>query len=628
MSTEQQSFNPPTTAKDHHEKIKTYWDDDIWKTDGKRPLVVALDQGTSSTRVCLVTQTGRLLAWAQMEHEQIYPRQGWHEHDPIVLIQNSLACVQAVQQVLTTHTQGSGGTSSTSTSSGGTSSGGTSINAKIAAIGITNQRETTLAWNRKTGMPYYNAIVWDDARTAHIAMEIGKDGDKDCLRAATGLPLSSYFAGTKVRWLLDHVQQLRTDLQNDPDQVCFGTIDTWLVYQLTGQVPSPSVAAASPHHPPHLRCRGQFVTDVTNASRWLFLDLQTQKWDPQLVDRVCAPHKVPLTALPTVVASSRIYGKCTVPMELIHNVPIAAVLGDQQAALFGQTAFSAGQAKNTYGTGLFLMMNTGPTAIPSTHGLLTTIAYQMEGQPVQYALEGSVAHAGSTIQWLRDKLQIIDSAPDTEDLATETNEGLYFVPAFGGLFCPHWRADARACLVGLTASHHKGHVCRAALEAAAYQTVEVLQAMQADSGITLSSLKVDGGASANRLLMQFQADMLAVPVIQPVVMETTSLGAAFAAGLAVGVWESMDELASLWAVQHTFEPQLKNETRQKYMAEWKKAVSKSLGWVLEDMPKEKKKTIELRNILDVSTWTQGTALTVAIGSLLVGIMAGRWSRRS
>jgi len=355
--------------------IKLFWDEDIWKADGKRPLVAALDQGTSSTRVCLVTQTGRLLASAQMEHEQFYPQQGWHEHDPIDLIQNSLACVQAVQQMLMKHSQG-GGTSGSSGSStttavpttttttttattrggGGGHSGGhsggsvASINAKIAAIGITNQRETTLAWNRKTGIPYYNAIVWDDARTAHMAMEISKGGDKDCLRDATGLPLSSYFAGTKVRWLLDNVEQLRDDLQNDPEQVCFGTVDTWLVYQLTGQVPSPSAVTSSV-----LRCQGQFVTDVTNASRWLFLVLATQKWDQSLVDRVCAPHRVPLSALPTVVASSRIYGKCTIPMELIHNVPIAAVLGDQQAALFGQTAFSAGQAKNTYGTGLFLM---------------------------------------------------------------------------------------------------------------------------------------------------------------------------------------------------------------------------------------------------------------------------------
>ena len=578
--------------------MKTTWQSDVWQgSRTARSLVGALDQGTSSTRFVVFTQSGQLLASAQLEHEQLYPQQGWHEHNPLDLITNSLACMEGVQKLFLKHTN---------------------MGKKVVlqALGITNQRETTLAWNKLTGVPYYNAIVWDDARTSHIAASLG---DINTLRAATGLPLSSYFSGTKVKWLIDNVPELRADLTARPDQVCFGTVDTWLVYQLTGQ---PSNVDGA------LNCQGQFTTDVTNASRWLFLNLATQQWDERLVAHVCAPHQVPLSTLPTVGPSARNFGTVqsaalgsVSALPMLENVPIAAVLGDQQAALFGQTAFSAGQAKNTYGTGLFLMMNTGPTPISSTHGLLTTIAYQMENEPVIYALEGSVAHAGSTIQWLRDKLQIIDAAPDTEDLATETNDGLYFVPAFGGLFCPHWRADARACLVGLTAGHHKGHVCRAALEAAAYQTREVLEAMQADAGITLDTLKVDGGASANRLLMQFQADILHVPVVQPVVMETTSLGAAFAAGLTVGVWESQQQLSELWAIQHTFTPQMLDGARQKYFGEWKKAVSKSLGWVEENMPKENKSLVKKL----ISLLLQETSLVAATATLVVGFVLGRMS---
>ena len=441
----------------------------------------------------------------------------------------------------------------------------------LAAIGITNQRETTIAWNAKTGVPYYNAIVWDDLRTTSIASQIAA-GNPDRLRDKTGLPCASYFAGTKVKWMLDNVPQLQADLQN-PDQrdyVRFGTVDTWLLYQLTGS-PSQHHGAAN--------VGGLFYTDVSNASRWLFCDIAKVEWDKELVDTICSPHSLPMSALPAIQKSSEVYAACAKdacrtlknsPVEYVMGVPVAAILGDQQAALFGQGAYEPGEAKNTYGTGMFLMMNTGTKRVPSEHGLLTTIAYQISGKTpeeskVHYALEGSVSHSGSTIQWLRDQLGLISNAAESETFArtTDHNDGMYLVPAFAGLFAPHWRSDARACMVGMTATHRKGHVCRAALEAAAYQAREVFDAIYADSKVLLKSLKVDGGGTHNKLLMQFQSDIINVPVVKPVVMETTSMGAAFAAGLAVGVWDSLDEIRKLWNVAETFKPTMTESEREK-----------------------------------------------------------------
>ena len=438
----------------------------------------------------------------------------------------------------------------------------------LEAIGITNQRETTIAWNSQTGVPYYNAIVWDDLRTTEIASSLAQ-GDKDRLRTKTGLPLASYFAGTKVRWLLDHVAALRDDLMDETkcSQVRFGTVDTWLVYQLTG---------AASAFPGAANVGGSFITDVTNASRWMFMDLHSLQWDAELIQDICGGSGItlPLSALPEIKSSSMVYDTCATGFGevALEGVPIAGILGDQSAALFGQGAFEPGEAKNTYGTGLFLMMNTGHTPTPSTHGLLTTVGYRLGNEEAVYALEGSVSHSGSTIQWLRDQLQIITDASESETLARKvsTNDGLYFVPAFAGLFAPYWRSDARACIVGMTASHNKNHFCRAALEAAAYQTKDVFDAIDKDSHVSLTELRVDGGGTANRLLMQFQADMINVPVVKPVVKETTALGAAFAAGLAVGVWKDLAEIKALWAEEERFLPSMSQEDREKNLAGWKK----------------------------------------------------------
>jgi glycerol kinase len=514
----------------------------------------------------------------------------------------------------------------------------------LAAVGITNQRETTIAWNRETGRPYYNAIVWDDTRTTNIASTIA-DGDMDRLRAQTGLPVASYFAGTKVKWLLDNVQKLREDLADEDarQNVCFGTVDSWLMFQLTGQAVGYAGKLAGATETIAANCGGLFVTDVTNASRWLFMDLATQSWDPALIDAVCAPHAVPLSALPDIGPSSHVYGTCNgaaCGVPCLQGVPLAAILGDQQAALFGQSGFLPGEAKNTYGTGMFLMMNTGKVAVHSTHGLLTTVAYQIgQGGAVHYALEGSVSHSGSTIQWLRDQLQIIGAAPESETLARTTlhNDGLYFVPAFAGLFAPHWRSDARACIVGMSATHHKGHICRAALEAAAYQAREVFEAIVADSNVNLKTLNVDGGGTNNKLLMQFQADIINVPVVKPAVMETTAIGAAFAAGLAVGVWKDLDEIKSLWAVAETYQPKMASAEREKYWQGWQKAVTRSLGWVEEE---EIDKFVDARSDEgDVDTVVKkgsniaavgysALALVVCTGAALgAGILLGRHHRK-
>ena len=535
-------------------------------------LVGAIDQGTSSTRFLLFTQKGEIAASAQMEHTQIFPSDhvGWHEHDPFEIWSNTLHCMKSVMDAMI-ESEFSFDVDPNSSSS------------PIEAIGITNQRETTIAWNATTGKPYYNALVWDDLRTVSIAEMIGK-GDADLLRGKTGLPLASYFAGTKVRWLIDNVQQLKDDLmdQTKRDQVRFGTVDTWLVYQLTGSPTSSSSDGESGVG----NVGGLFITDVSNASRWLFMDLETLDWDQSLVDKVCdgSDVTVPVSALPQIKASSSVYGNThsKFGVDSLCGVPISGILGDQQAALFGQGAFKPGEAKNTYGTGLFLMMNTGKKMKPSTHGLLTTVGYKIgDDGDVIYALEGSVSHSGSTIQWLRDQLQIIGDAAESETLASQvsSNDGLYFVPAFAGLFAPYWRSDARACILGMTSSHNRNHIARAALEACAYQTKDVFDAIYADSNVELKELRVDGGGTSNKLLMQFQSDIINVPVVKPVVKETTSLGAAFAAGLAVGVWKDLDELRALWKEEGRFEPSMDESERSKNWTGWKRAISKSMGWV-------------------------------------------------
>ncbi|OEU14625.1 glycerol kinase [Fragilariopsis cylindrus CCMP1102] len=536
------------------------------------PLIGSIDQGTSSTRFLVFTQLGQIAASAQMEHTQIFPTDhiGWHEHNPIEIWYNTLTCIQNVAQAL--------------------KNSKFSIDLKsqpLQAIGITNQRETTIAWNTITGVPYQNAIVWDDLRTTDVAHTIA-NGDPNRLRSETGLPIASYFAGTKVRWLIDNNPELRADLLNTErrSQVRFGTIDTWLIYQLTGSKAEGRATTAAAAN-----IGGLFITDVTNASRWLFMDLHTLKWDKVLIDTVCGHDgslsddgvSIPLSALPDIKSSSEVYGRCATGFgePAIEGTPIAGILGDQQAALFGQGAFEPGEAKNTYGTGLFLMMNTGTQPTPSTHGLLTTVGYCLGNEKPVYALEGSVSHSGSTIQWLRDQLQIIDDASESEIYArkVDSNDGMYFVPAFAGLFAPYWKSDARACIVGMTASHNKNHFCRAALESAAYQTKDVFDAINVDSHVPLKELRVDGGGTANSLLMQFTADMTNVPVIKPVVKETTALGAAYVAGLAVGVWKDTKEIKSLWAEEERFVPSMDSKLREKYLKGWKKAIQKSMGWV-------------------------------------------------
>lgn len=526
-------------------------------------LIGAIDQGTSSTRFLLFTTKGQIAAYAQVEHTQFFPpgNVGWHEHDPFEIWSNTVYCMQSVVDALKQSEFKID-----------------FVTNPIKAVGITNQRETTIAWNAKTGKPYYNAIVWDDLRTTKIAENIA-GGDANRLREKTGLPLASYFAGTKVRWLIDNVDDLRADLLSAEkiDQVRFGTIDTWLVYQLTG---SPASTSSNDGNIGNLG--GLFITDVSNASRWLLMNLQTLNWDQALIDQVCNSSgvSVPLSALPDIKASSTVYGTChsKFGVDALSGVPIAGILGDQQAALFGQGAFEPGEAKNTYGTGLFLMMNTGNKMMPSKNGLLTTVGYKIGDEDPIYALEGSVSHSGSTIQWLRDQLQIISDASESEKLASQvsSNDGLYFVPAFAGLFAPYWRSDARACIVGMTASHNKNHIARAALEACAYQTKDVFDAIFADSNVELKELRVDGGGTANRLLMQFQADIIDVPVVKPVVQETTSLGAAFAAGLAVGVWSDVKELKAMWQEEARFAPKMDPEERSKNWNGWKLAITKSI----------------------------------------------------
>jgi glycerol kinase len=501
--------------------------------------VAAIDQGTTSTRCILFDRRGQIAASAQEEHRQIYPQPGWVEHDPVEIwarmqgvFAEALALVSAAPK-------------------------------DIAAVGITNQRETSVVWDKANGKPVHNAIVWQDTRTSGICAELARHGGQDRYRARTGLPLATYFSGPKIKWMLDHVPGART--QAERGQVLFGNIDTWLIWNATGQN----------------------VTDVTNASRTLLMDLATLDWD----DDILRELGIPRAMLPRIASSSEVYGRTR------DGIAVAGDLGDQQAALFGQSCVVPGEAKNTYGTGCFMLMNTGEAAVQSKNGLLTTLGYKIGARRQVYALEGSIAIAGALVQWLRDNLGLIRTSNDVEQLAASVsdNGGIYFVPAFSGLYAPHWRDDARGAIVGMTRFVNKGHIARAALEATAYQTREVLEAMERDvvgerdialvpdgspSGRGgLNSLKVDGGMVRNELLMQFQADVLGVPVIRPQVSETTALGAAYAAGLAVGYWSSIDDLRANWSADRIWQPQMDAAERNRLFRGWQKAVTRTFDWV-------------------------------------------------
>lgn len=494
--------------------------------------IAAIDQGTTSTRCILFDRKGNIVSTSQKEHQQIYPRPGWVEHDPEEIRENTLEVI-AVARIKVS-----------------------AAVSDIAAIGITNQRETTVVWNKRTGKPYYNALVWQDTRTEDYVTELEKNGGPDQFREITGLPVATYFSGLKIKWLLENVEGLRADAEKG--DALFGNIDTFLIWHLTGGPKG-----------------GIHVTDVTNASRTQLMNLHTLQWDQQMLEK----FGIPAAMLPTIRSSSEVYGHMNT--EVLPGVPIAGDLGDQHAALVGQVCFKPGMAKNTYGTGCFMVMNTGNELKLSKNGLLTTIAYQFGNQPVQYALEGSIAIGGALVQWLRDNLGLIKESKDIEELArtVDDNGGAYFVPAFSGLYAPYWRSDARGVIAGLTRYVNKGHIARAVLEATAYQTLDVVRAMEQDAQIPLANLRVDGGMVANKLLMQFQSDMLDVQVIAPKVTETTALGAAYAAGLAVGFWDGIADLEANWESGATYEPDMDNTTRVKLYKGWKKAVTKSFDWV-------------------------------------------------
>ncbi|QPZ39305.1 glycerol kinase GlpK [Paramicrobacterium chengjingii] len=499
--------------------------------------VIAIDQGTTSSRAIIFDKAGTIVSTGQLEHEQIFPKAGWVEHDAGEIWKNTREVIgQALSKANVTRHD-------------------------IAAIGITNQRETTVVWDKNTGEPVYNAIVWQDTRTQNIVDELAKDGGVERFKPIVGLPLATYFAGTKIKWILDNVDGARE--KAEAGDLIFGTTDTWVLWNLTGGTDG-----------------GVHVTDVTNASRTMFMDLETLEWR----DDILEVFGVPKSMLPEIKSSSEVYGHAHTS-SLLRETPIAGILGDQQAATFGQAAFQAGESKNTYGTGNFLIFNTGEEIVHSENGLLTTLGYKLGDAKPHYALEGSIAVTGSLIQWLRDNLNLISSAPEVEELArtVEDNGGVFIVPAFSGLFAPYWRSDARGAIVGLTRFANKGHIARAALEATAFQTREVLDAVNADSGVDLTELKVDGGMVANDALMQFQADMLGVPVIRPKVVETTALGAAYAAGLAVGFWSDLDELSANWAEDKRWEPQMDADERERQLRLWKKAVTKTFDWIDEDV---------------------------------------------
>jgi glycerol kinase len=495
--------------------------------------VGALDQGTTSTRFMIFDHSGKVIGIDQKEHEQIYPKPGLVEHDPMEIWQRS-------EDVIT------GGLKKAKIQA-----------SDLAAVGVTNQRETTVVWEKSSGKPVYNAIVWQDTRTDKICNELAKDGGQDRFRSKVGLPLATYFSGPKIKWILDNVDGVRERAQRG--EVLFGNIDSWCIWNLTGGPEG-----------------GAHVTDVSNASRTMLMNLETLDWD----DEILGIMGIPRAMLPQIKASSEVYGQAK---GALAGIPVAGDLGDQQAAVFGQTAFDVGDAKNTYGTGNFLLLNTGTTPVQSKSGLLTTLGYKIGSQPAVYCLEGAIAITGALVQWLRDNLGMIKTSPEVEDLAktVEDNGGVYFVPAFSGLFAPYWRSDARGAIVGLTRYVTKGHIARAALEATAWQTREVVDAMNADSGVALKELKVDGGMVYNDLLMQFQADVLGVPVIRPTVAETTSLGAAYAAGLAVGFWKEVNDLRANWGKDKDWSPKMdKAEVDQEYK-QWKKAVTRTFDWVEE-----------------------------------------------
>ncbi|MDQ1083416.1 MULTISPECIES: glycerol kinase GlpK [Microbacterium] len=498
--------------------------------------VLAIDQGTTSTRAMIFDTSGSVISVGQKEHEQIFPRAGWVEHDPLEIWRNTQEVIGLAlsRADITRH--------------------------DIAAVGITNQRETAVVWDKNTGNPVYNAIVWQDTRTQSIVDRLA-DGDPERYKSIVGLPLATYFSGTKIVWILENVDGARE--KADAGDLLFGTTDTWVLWNLTGGTDG-----------------GVHATDVTNASRTLFMDLETLSWR----DDILADFNVPASMLPEIRSSSEVYGTVE-SSSLLRETPIAGILGDQQAATFGQAAFDPGESKNTYGTGNFLIFQTGEEIVRSQNGLLTTLGYKLGDQPARYALEGSIAVTGSLIQWLRDQLGIISSAPEVEALASsvDDNGGVYFVPAFSGLFAPYWRPDARGAIVGMTRYVNKGHIARAALEATAFQSREVLDAVNADSGVDLEELKVDGGMTANDALMQFQADILGVPVVRPVVAETTALGAAYAAGLAVGFWDNLDDLRSNWQEDKRWEPRMDAGERDRELRLWKKAVTKSMDWVDDDV---------------------------------------------
>ncbi len=498
--------------------------------------VAAIDQGTTSTRCMLFDHAGQVVSVHQLEHEQIYPKPGWVEHNPMEIWERTQ---QVVRVALEKAGVGPG---------------------DIAAVGVTNQRETTIVWNPKTGEPYYNAIVWQDTRTADICNALAAEGGQDRFRPKVGLPLATYFSGPKIKWILDNVPGVREAAEKG--EAVFGNIDTWVIWWITGGPQG-----------------GAHVTDVSNASRTMLMNLETLDWDQEILDILGIPRQM----LPEIRPSSdtKIYGYTPVDGPFGDKIPVCGDLGDQQAALVGQTCFSPGEAKNTYGTGCFMLMNTGTKIVPSKSGLLTTLGYKFNDEPAVYCLEGSIAITGALVQWLRDNLKMIEKSSDVEPLArtVEDNGGIYFVPAFSGLFAPYWRSDARGVIVGLTRYINRGHIARAALEATAYQTREVLDAMFKDSGVQLKALKVDGGMVFNELLMQFQADILGVPVVRPTVAETTALGAAYAAGLAVGFWKNTDELRQNWGVDKTWEPKMDAETREKLYKGWLKAVERTFNWV-------------------------------------------------
>ncbi len=490
----------------------------------------AIDQGTTSTRFMIFDHGGKVVEVDQREHEQIYPKPGWVEHDPMEIWQRTQ---EVVKEALAK----------------------SKVDPKdISAIGVTNQRETTIVWEKATGKPVYNAIVWQDTRTAGICNDLAKNGGQDRFRPKTGLPLATYFSGPKIKWILDNVENTRA--RAEKGELLFGNIDTWVIWNVTGGPKG-----------------GAHVTDVSNASRTMLMNLETLDWD----DEILKILNIPRAMLPKVRPSSEVYGTAVGDLA---GVPVAGDLGDQQAALFGQTCFAPGEAKNTYGTGCFMLLNTGTKSVPSKSGLLTTLGYKIGDQPAVYCLEGSIAITGALVQWLRDNLGLIQKSADVEVLAktVEDNGGIYFVPAFSGLFAPYWRNDARGVIVGMTRYVNKGHIARAALEATAFQTREVLDAMNKDSGVNLTALKVDGGMVYNELLMQFQADVLGVPVIRPTVAETTALGAAYAAGLAAGFWKNVEDLRVNWAKDKEWQPKMDAEHREKLHKGWLKAVTRTFDW--------------------------------------------------